>query len=408
MKSVFLAIVSHEIRTPMHGIVGFSELALDDNIPLKTRNYISNIKASAESLLVILNDILDVSKIEAGKIELEKIPFDICDIFKLCHIIAYPNARDKGIALFCYAEHVPEKLLLGDPTRLRQILLNLLTNAVKFTDSGGTVKLMAAVIKNTEKEAVIHFEIKDNGIGLTQEQIEKIFDPFTQADDSITRKFGGTGLGLSITKSFVELMGGSLNVESNRNVGSKFSFDLTFETVESKKDPSFIDISKTHTEKPVFEGEVLVCEDNELNQVVICDYLSKVGLKAVIAENGIIAVNYVSDRIQNGEKPFDLILMDIHMPEMDGLEAAEKISEIGNRVPIIALTANIMMNEKEAYFASGMVDCLPKPFMVQELWVCLLKYLTPVRMEPIVKHTNSDDDLDEKEYITVSGEKNEK
>jgi len=408
MKSLFLAGLSHEIRTPMHGIVGFSELALDDNIPLKTRNYILNIKASAESLLVIINDILDVSKIEAGKIELEKIPFDICDIFKLCHLIASPNAQDKNIALFCYAEPLAEKMLVGDPTRLRQILINLLSNAIKFTDSGGMVKLMAAINNYSDNSVSMHFEVKDNGIGITQEQIGKIFDPFTQADESITRKFGGTGLGLSITKSFVELMGGSLKVESNYNEGSKFSFDLTFETVNSIT-TGVRKTSENHTEKPIFEGEILVCEDNELNQMVICDYLSKVGLKSIIAENGIIAIDYVSNRIQNGEKPFDLILMDIHMPEMDGLEAAKKILEAGSRVPIIALTANIMINEKEAYFSSGMVDCLPKPFVVQELWTCLLKYLTPVKMEPIVKQTeNPDDDLDEKDYIPVGGERNEK
>ena len=415
MKSSFIASMSHEIRTPMHGIVGFTELALDDNIPLKTRNYILNIKASAESLLVIINDILDVSKIESGKIELENIPFNICDVFKLCHIIAFPNAQEKEISLFCYAEPIPNKLLVGDPTRLRQIFLNLLSNAIKFTDSGGMVKLMSAVVKHTEDSVTMHFEVKDNGMGLTQDQIEKIFDPFTQANDSITRKFGGSGLGLSITKSFVELMGGKLFVESNFNVGSKFSFDITFQTTSENADQSFFDFSETQTEKPIFEGEVLVCEDNELNQVVICDYLSKVGLKSIIAENGIIAVDYVCSRIQKGEKPFDMIFMDILMPEMDGLEAAKKILDAGSRVPIIALTANIMINEKEAYFSSGMVDCLPKPFIVQELWSCLLKHLTPVRMEPINKREeNSDDDLssrvplDEKEYIIMNGEGNEK
>jgi len=387
MKSAFIASMSHEIRTPMHGIVGFSELALDDNISLKTRNYLLKIKASAESLLVIINDILDVSKIESGKMELEKIPFDICDVFKLCHIIASPNAQEKGLQLFCYAEPVDGKLLIGDPTRLRQILLNLLSNAVKFTDNGGMVKLMAANISSTPNSVTMHFEVKDNGIGLTEEQIKKIFDPFTQADETITRKFGGTGLGLTITKSFVELMSGKLTVESKPNAGSKFSFDLTFDTIESETAKAHVDISESHTEKPIFEGEVLVCEDNELNQVVICDYLSKVGIKSIIAENGIIALEYISNRIKNGEKPFDLIFMDIHMPEMDGLETAKKILEAGSRVPIIALTANIMINEKEAYFASGMVDCLPKPFVVHELWTCLKKYLTPVRMEPINNQT---------------------
>jgi len=414
MKSSFIASMSHEIRTPMHGIVGFTELALDDNIPLKTRNYILNIKASAESLLVIINDILDVSKIESGKIELENIPFNICDVFKLCHIIAFPNAQEKEISLFCYAEPIPNKLLVGDPTRLRQIFLNLLSNAIKFTNSGGMIKLMSAIVTNTDDSVTMHFEVKDNGIGLTQKQMEKIFEPFTQADDSITRKFGGSGLGLSITKSFVELMGGKLSVESNYNTGSRFSFDLTFKTTKEKTDQTLFDFSDAHTEKPIFEGEVLVCEDNELNQVVICDYLSKVGLKSIIAENGVLAVDLVSSRIKNGEKPFELIFMDILMPEMDGLEAAKKILEAGSRVPIIALTANIMINEKEAYFSSGMVDCLPKPFVVQELWTCLLKYLTPVRMEPVNRqgeHSNcgsqAKEPFDEKVKIAINGEEDE-
>jgi len=380
MKSVFLASMSHEIRTPMHGIIGFSDLALDDNISQKTRNYLSKIKTSAESLLLIINDILDVSKIEAGKIELERIPFDIADVFKLCRLIASPNAQEKGLTLFCYAEPSVGRLLLGDPTRLRQVLLNLLSNAIKFTNNG-MVKLLAAITENAPDKVTMHFEIKDSGIGMTEDQIRHVFQPFAQADDSTTRKYGGTGLGLTITKSFVELMGGKLFVESSYGVGSKFSFDLTFDTIDSASAPSKIDISINRNEKPVFDGEILICEDNDLNKIVISDHLSKVGLKSIIAENGKIGVDLVNKRIKNGEKPFDLIFMDIHMPEMDGLEAAKKIIGLGSRVPIIALTANIMANDRDTYLASGMVDCLPKPFIVQELWTCLLKYLTPISMQ---------------------------
>jgi len=384
MKSVFLASMSHEIRTPMHGIIGFSELALDDNISQKTKDYLSKIKTSAESLLMIINDILDVSKIEAGKIELEKIPFDISEVFRLCRLIASPNAQEKGLTLFCYAEPSVGRLLLGDPTRLRQILLNLLSNSIKFTNNG-MVKLLAAIVESTPSSIKMHFEVKDSGIGMTEDQIEKVFHPFTQADDSTTRKYGGTGLGLTITKSFVELMGGVLKVESSYGVGSKFSFDLTFEVIEASSVPATIDISVNRNEKPVFDGEVLVCEDNLLNKEVITDHLAKVGLRAIIADNGKIGVDLVKERIKTGHKSFDLILMDIHMPEMDGLEASKKIIEMGSRVPIIALTANIMPNDKETYYASGMIDCLPKPFVAHELWACLLKYLTPVSMLAINK-----------------------
>jgi signal transduction histidine kinase/DNA-binding response OmpR family regulator/HAMP domain-containing protein len=384
MKSVFLASMSHEIRTPMHGIIGFSELALDDNIPLKTRNYLSKIKTSAESLLLIINDILDVSKIEAGKMELEKIPFEMSEVFKLCRVISSPKAREKGLTLFCYSEPSIGRLLLGDPTRLRQILLNLLSNAIKFTNNG-MVKLLSAITEKTENTISMHFEVKDSGIGMTPEQVNRIFEPFMQADDSTTRKYGGTGLGLSITKNFVELMGGELQVESTLGLGSRFSFNLTFETVDSAADHVNLPVTVNLDEKPIFDGEILVCEDNSLNQMVISDHLSKVGIKTIIAENGRIGVNAVKSRIDNGEKMFDLIFMDIHMPEMDGLDAAKRIIEMGVKKPIVALTANIMSNDRETYLVSGMCDCLPKPFVAHELWSCLLKYLKPVSMLTIKK-----------------------
>ena len=407
MKSVFLASMSHEIRTPMHGIIGFSELALDDNISIKTRNYLTKIKASAESLLLIINDILDVSKIEAGKMELEKIPFDVSEVFKLCRLISSPKAREKGLTLFCYAEPSVGRTLLGDPTRLRQILLNLLSNAIKFTNNG-MVKLLCAITGKTENTITMHFEVKDSGIGMTENQLGKVFNPFTQADDSTTRKFGGTGLGLTITKSFVELMGGVLNVESTFGLGSRFSFELLFNTIDSATNASRAAASVNVDEKPIFSGEVLVCEDNTLNQMVISDHLLKVGLKSVIAANGKIGVDLVKKRVKNNEKPFDLIFMDIHMPELDGLEAAKQIFEIDIKTPIIALTANIMTNDRETYIKAGMCDCLPKPFVAYELWSCLLKYLHPVSMSVIKKEVDFAEEEEQKmELITafVNGNK---
>ncbi|MDR1840268.1 MAG: response regulator [Treponema sp.] len=383
-KSVFLASMSHEIRTPMHGIIGFSELALDDKISLKTRNYLAKIKTSAESLLLIINDILDVSKIEAGKIELEKIPFEMKEVFKLCRVITSPKAREKGLTLFCYSEPSTGKFLLGDPTRLRQIILNLLSNAVKFTNNG-MVKLLSAITKKTENTITMHFEVKDSGIGMTEEQVARIFNPFMQADSSTTRKYGGTGLGLTITKNLVELMGGELQVESAHNLGSRFSFDLIFETVDSTDARPIMPVTVNMDEKPIFDGEILVCEDNPLNQMVVCDHLSKVGIKTLVAENGRIGVDFVENRVKNGDKPFDLIFMDIHMPEMDGLDAAKKIMDMGVSTPIVALTANVMSNDKETYLNSGMLDFLPKPFVAHELWSCLLKFLKPVSLVSVTK-----------------------
>jgi len=378
-KSIFLANMSHEIRTPMNSIIGFSELAQNDDIPVKTKDYLSNIHDSAVWLLKIINDILDISKIESGKIVLEKIPFDLPDIFSHCQSEIVPKAKEKGILLYCYAEPSIGKKMLGDPVRLRQIISNLLSNAIKFTNVG-TVKLLASITNKSdnvqESWTTINFEVKDSGIGMSPEQIAKIFEPFVQADDSVTRRFGGTGLGLSITKNMIELMGGKLIVESMVGVGSKFSFCLTFDLIDESVYVPPQKFTADVFEKPHFKGEVLVCEDNNLNQQVINDHLARVGLRSFTAHNGKEGVETIEKRIKNGEKPFDLIFMDIHMPVMDGLDAAARITAMGVKTPIIALTANVMSNDLELYKINGMSDCLGKPFSSQELWRCLTKFIT--------------------------------
>jgi CheY-like chemotaxis protein len=364
----------------MNSIVGFSELALDDEIPVKTKEYLAKILENAEGLLQIINDVLDISKVESGKMELERIPFDICELFNSCRSLILPKAEEKSIALHFYAEPSIGKLLLGDPTRLRQVFVNLLSNAVKFTNSG-IVKLDVEIIEKSEQTIKMHFEVKDSGIGMTPEQVKKIFDPFTQAETGTTRKYGGTGLGLTITKNIIELMGGELLVESTHGVGSKFSFELTFDTIDVPNDEvSGQKLIYNEIEKPVFKGEVLLCEDNVMNQQVICEHLARVGLKTVVAENGKIGVEMVKGRKEKNEKQFDLIFMDMHMPVMDGLEASAKILELKTGVPIVAMTANIMSDDREKYKTNGMNDCIGKPFTSQELWRCLMKYLTPLSM----------------------------
>jgi signal transduction histidine kinase/DNA-binding response OmpR family regulator len=377
-KSAFLANMSHEIRTPMNSIMGFSELALDGETSVKTRDYLFKILANAEWLLQIVNDILDISKIESGKMELEKIPFDMRELFAECRTLVMPKAVEKGINLHFYAEPNMGKKPLGDPTRLRQALVNLLSNAVKFTNTGA-VKLYASVKEETEKAITALFEIKDSGIGMTGEQIEKIFDPFTQAETGTTRKYGGTGLGLTITKNIVELMGGKLLVESAVGAGSKFSFTITFDAIDAAE-YEILDQKNIFKEtgKPKFEGEILLCEDNVMNQQVICEHLARVGLRTIIADNGKNGLEMVKNRMEKGEKQFDLIFMDIYMPVMDGLEASAKIFELGLSLPIVAMTANIMSSDMEIYKKSGMSGCIGKPFTSQELWRCLLKYLKPV------------------------------
>jgi len=377
-KSNFLASMSHEIRTPMNSIVGFSELALDDNISEKTRSYLSNILENAEWLLHIINDILDISKIESGKFELENIPFNLQELFSACRAMIIPKADEKGLSMHFYAEPSVGKMPLGDPTRLRQVLVNLLSNAVKFTNSG-IIKVQAMITDLKKDSFSMLFEVKDSGIGMTPEQIDRAFAPFMQAESGTTRKYGGTGLGLSITNFLVEMMGGKLLVESTPGVGSKFYFELTFDTFDvTKDDLSETKITLNELKKPTFNGEVLLFEDNPLNQQVIVEHLTRVGLKTVIADNGKVGIDILKKRIENNMKLFDLIFMDIHMPVMDGLEAAAKIREQGINIPIVALTANIMSDERELYTKSGMVDYVGKPFKSQELWRCLMKFFTPV------------------------------
>jgi len=389
-KSAFLANMSHEIRTPMNSIMGFSDLAIDsDNVP-KIKDYLGKIKTNSEWLLQIINNILDISKIESGKMELEKIPFDMHDLFTSCRSLVLPKALEKGLTLHFYAEPSLGKIPLGDPTRLRQVFINFLSNSVKFTNSG-IVKLFSKIINSTPNSITMHFEIKDSGIGMTSEQIERIFDPFMQAESGTTRKYGGTGLGLTIARDIIELMGGKIKIESTPKVGTIFSFDLTFETIDKNAD-NVREKRMEHIEikKPSFRGEILLCEDNTMNQEVISEHLLRVGLKTVIAENGKIGVEMVQNRKKNNEKQFDLIFMDIHMPVMDGIEASIKILELKTGIPIIAMTANIMSTDIGVYTESGMSGFIGKPFTSQELWHCLLKYLTPIDNINTNKNTKSE------------------
>ncbi|MDR0449751.1 MAG: response regulator, partial [Treponema sp.] len=384
MKSAFLANMSHEIRTPMNGIIGFAELALENSDTTdKARGYLEKIRDSAGDLLSLLNNILDISKIEAGKVSLEKIPFRLRDVFTACENAISLKAAEKNISLYVYAEPLVERKLLGDPTRLRQILLNLLSNAVKFTDRG-TVKLIAAVEKTLPGKTLIRFEVKDSGIGMTEAQITRIFRSFEQGDNSTTRRYGGTGLGLAITKNLVELMGGKLSAESAQGIGSRFSFTLEFEL----SDEPYREAESPGKEAPaalnrkvLFSGRVLVCEDNPMNQEVIREHLDHFGLKADVRENGKQGLEAVQESA-GANRPYDLILMDIHMPVMDGLEASAEIKRLGCASPIIALTANVLTQETDIYYRYGISGHLGKPFTARELLNCLLKYLKPLAPLP--------------------------
>jgi len=376
-KTVFLANMSHELRTPMNSIVGFSELALDDDIPPRTKGYLTKILDNSEVLLHIINDILDLTSIESGRIDLSEKVFDLQEVVGSCKKMFMPKATENGLMFNFYADPSVKQPLIGDPVRLRQALINLLTNAIKFTPSGVVEFLMEA--KDVSEESVtVHFEVKDSGIGMTPEQAAVVFEPFTQAESGNTRQFGGAGLGLTITKNIVESMGGSITVASAPGAGSTFGFELTFDVAGKPGKTREIRPAVNGMEKPVFEGEVLLCEDNVMNQQVACEYLEKVGLKTTVAENGRIGVDMVRERMQKNEKPFDLILMDIQMPEMSGVEATVKIRGFDTKTPIIALTANVMPEDWILYKKSGMKECVGKPFTPKELWDCLLNYLEPV------------------------------
>ena len=381
-KSQFLSHMSHEIRTPMNSIMGFAELALDYTVAPQARDYLNKIVDNTKQLLHIINDILDISKVESGKLELECIPFELHPIFTRCQSVMQPDAAKKNIDLRVYAEPTTGKRILGDPVRLQQVLMNLLANAVKFTDKG-KVLLSSTVKSLSDGKAVVYFEIRDEGIGMTDEQVERIFEPFMQADSSTTRNYGGTGLGLPICKSTIELMGGELVVHSKLGEGSTFSFELTFDTVDAldQEDEKADEYKDIPTDKrPHFTGLVLVCEDNLMNQRLITDHLARVGLQTVVADNGKIGVDMVQERLNKGLKPFDMILMDMFMPVMDGVEAADEMTKLHTGTPIVAVTANVMTSEIENYKRHGMIDYLGKPYTTQELWRCLLRQLTPIRI----------------------------
>ncbi|MCD7898154.1 MAG: ATP-binding protein [Planctomycetaceae bacterium] len=394
LKSTFLATMSHELRTPMNGIIGFSELAVNDpDTPPNIRDYLGKIHESALELLELINNILDISRLESGDIEAADVPFTVRDIFDELNAAYRPRASEKGLELFFYAESFSIGTLRGDTDKLRQVLRILLDNAVKFTKEG-LVKVVCSVTGTDDDGITLRFEVSDSGIGIAAEKLDHIWGAFAQAEAGATRQFGGAGLGLAIAKGFVEKMGGALGLVSTPGIGSKFSFSLRF-AVEKKADeaeaaqPSTGDsvrLRRIAQERPVgaiprFAGEVLVCEDNRLNQEVVLEHLSRVGVRAVFVSDGEQGVLMAQRRMEEG-RPFDLIFMDVHMPRMGGIEAARRLKELGNTAPIIAFTANVMARDRENYTRFGMVDILNKPFMARELWDCLDRHLTRVEDLP--------------------------
>lgn len=365
-KTMFLSNMSHEIRTPMNGIVGFTEMLLEGDLNEEAKDQISMIKSCADSLLIVINDILEFSKMEENMVILENKPFDLIALLNdVVQVIQQmPLARDRELDILAY---VPENMIyvIGDKYRLRQIFLNLLNNAVKFTEQG-YVNLKLTTTESKPGFLNLSIEVEDSGIGIPHNKISSIFNDFTQSDPSNTRKFGGTGLGLSISKKLADLMGGSLTVQSEEHKGS--SFFLNLELPLLKENPTQQNASN-EKQNHTFEGNILVVEDNLVNQKLIQKTLNKLGLEVTISENGFRATNEAKNN------KYDLIFMDLQMPVMDGIEATKKIREFDQTTPIVALTANVMGNIGDESKKAGMNDYLFKPLKKKYLLDVLNRFL---------------------------------
>ncbi|MDE3212958.1 MAG: response regulator, partial [Bacteroidota bacterium] len=353
-KEIFLANMSHEIRTPMNAIMGMGNQLEKTPLTVQQENYLKIINTAAQNLLVIINDILDLSKIEAGKLSVEKIGFDLKKVIGNAMQVLIPRAEEKGLQ-FTNARAVASLagVLIGDPFRLTQVLLNLLSNAIKFTEKG-SVDISYDLIWETPHTQIIRFEIVDTGIGMDPEFVSKIFDKFNQEYESISRQFGGTGLGMAISKQLIELMHGSIEVRSIKGKGTLVSFTIEF----AKGTPNDLPVERTETiTRDFLKGKsIMVADDNEMNRLVAIAILENYGATIIAAGNGEEAL------LELERQPVDLILMDIQMPRLNGYDATAQIRKMGNPIPIIALTANAIKGESEKCIRAGMNDYISKPF----------------------------------------------